>query len=82
MERNLSGSMTVSSMLHMEKSFPKGIPNRFLGFITISSISFSAVIIYFSTKWVHSSGKAVSRPTMPKALSLRPLAFSSLEWGA
>ncbi len=69
MERNLSG--VYDRLLHAPygKVVPKGIPNRFLRFITISSISFSAVIISFSTKWVHSSGKAVSRPTMPKALS-------------
>ena len=43
---------------------------------------FSRRMIPVSTRPVYSTGKAVSRPTMPKALFSRPRLFSSAEWGA
>ena len=61
---------------HTVKSSPIGMPNRRRGFTARSSISFSRVITPSSTSFVYRTGKAVSSPTIPKALPERPFDFS------
>ena len=58
------------------------IPKRSRGAVVISFNKYSRLKTPSSTSFVYSSGNAVSSPTMPKLLSLRPRFFSSSVCGA
>ena len=84
MERNSAGSTVYSaSRSHSHQSSAgRGIPNRRLGASVISRTSSSSAILPVRTSPVYSAGKAVSSPTIPKALPASPRLFSSALWGA